>query len=87
MEGVMKIIAASVIAACLTGCATGQWVNSKNPGADWNQDNRECQYEAKTAAASIGSNIMNSPNSANRQIDLWKRCIALKGWWQIHPES
>ena len=83
----MKIFAVCVIAACLAGCATGQWVNVKNPGADWNQDNRECQDEAKTATVAMGNNIMNSSIPAYRQIDLWKRCVALKGWWYTHPES
>lgn len=77
----MKIMAACVIAACLSGCATGHWVNTKNPDANWHQDDSGCRYEAKAATASIESGNMNSPNPSNRQIDLWKRCIALKGWW------
>jgi hypothetical protein len=87
MEGVMKIIAACLIAACLSGCATGKWVNTKNPGADWNQDDRVCRCDAKTATASIESGNMNSPNPSKRQIDLWKRCIELKGWWYKRDES
>lgn len=67
------------ILACvlLAGCATGKWYSTKHSDpAQFEQDRRECEYDARKATVAIRSGI----EAGYEQGNLTRMCMETRGY-------
>lgn len=64
----------------LTGCATGKWYSTRhNNPAQFEQDRRECEYDAAKSTVAIRSGI----EAGMQQGSLTRMCMEARGYvWQ-----
>lgn len=73
MRTILMLTMAAVVAA---GCAMKQWRHETKTAAEFERDRKECVYEARKAAPSVGNPVfyMSDRN------DIERTCLELRGY-------